>query len=156
MKRAKKLAAWSSTFALVLGITLPQTSVAQRGALRVAVGELGGEPEHARSLDRAIHDALGSQADLQVTETRRAHLVLRGSIVRWDARSVRGEHEVHCEVSLIVSEARGGAIRAMLRGRAGARGGGDLEHVSQDALRAAVRGALRPLSTQGTALARAS
>ncbi len=67
---------------------------------------------------------------------------------------VEGSLEVRCEVSLVVTEARGGSIRAMLRGRGGARGSGDAARLSNDALRAAVRGALRPLATQGEQLAR--
>ena len=62
--------------------------------------------------------------------------------------------EVRCEVSLVVADARGGAVRAMLRGRAGARGGTDAARLQGNALRAAVRGALRPLAQHGHALAR--
>ncbi len=53
--------------------------------------------------------------------------------------------EVDCEVSLILADARGGSVRVMLSGRAGARGGADGDGVERAAVGAAVRGALRPL-----------
>ncbi|CAG0975346.1 hypothetical protein ARNL5_02022 [Anaerolineae bacterium] len=122
-------------------------SAAQRGRLRVAVGETGSSVTESGpgALSQALLHELESRGDVQLAARGRAELVGGGSIVRLDRVTHGGEVEVRCEVSLIVSEARGGAIRAMLRGRAGARGGGDAERLSQSALAAAVRGALRPL-----------
>ncbi|MCZ7685422.1 MAG: hypothetical protein M5U28_44260 [Sandaracinaceae bacterium] len=157
MARAKRLAARSVVIALAAAaMCVPSASGAQRGPLRVAIGEVGssGGPDAARALTRAIAEALEQQPAIDVAPARRAQLVVRGSISRWEQRAVSGGLEVRCEVSLVVTEARGGSIRAMLRGRGGARGGGDAARLSSDALRAAVRGALRPLATQGPALAR--
>jgi hypothetical protein len=135
------------------------TTEAQRGgSLRVAIGEVGasdGDPGTVRAFSQVLSETLAAQPLVDVTPAQRAQIVLRGSVVRWDRRPVEDGLEVRCEVSLVVADARGGSIRAMLTGRGGARGAGDPARLSADALRAAVRGALRPLASQGTALARA-
>jgi hypothetical protein len=163
MARAIKLAARplvAVALALV-AVCVPRAIEAQRGsagrAVRIAVGEIAardGGPRAAQALSRALVEALEAQPSIHVAPPPRADLVVRGSLVRLDRHAVEGGVEVRCEVSLIVAEARGGSIRAMLRGRGGARGGGDPARLSNAALRAAVRGALRPLSTQSAALAR--
>ena len=94
---------------------------------------------------------IGRLPSLRLAETSRARYVLRGSVTRLDRRASGDEVQVRCEVSLIVSEARGGSIRMMLQGRAGARGD-DGDSLERAALEAAVRGALRPLSTSLDAL----
>lgn len=128
-------------------------SAQRRRPVRVALGELGGD--RAEAFDAALREALSRTPEVRLTEPRRAQLVLRGSVQHLERRIVDGQVEVRCEVSVIVADARGGAIRAMLQGRAGARGDGETAALSRDALRAAVRGALRPLGTTGHALARA-
>ncbi|MEC7524922.1 MAG: hypothetical protein VYE22_33890 [Myxococcota bacterium] len=128
-------------------------SSAQRDrAVRVAVGETGGAQRQA--LAGAISEALDRAPDVRLAPAGRADLVVRGSIVRLERTRVAEGLEVRCEVSLVVADARGGAVRAMLRGRAGARGGTDVARLQGNALRAAVRGALRPLAQHGHALAR--
>ena len=128
---------------------------AQRAPVRVAVGEIeAARPALADELSGALEDALREHDDVRLTTTRGAELVLRGSLVSVERRRVDRQLEVRCEISLIVADARGGAIRAMLRGRAGARGG-DPRRLYENALRAAVRGALRRLATHGRSLARA-
>lgn len=141
--------------AIALAITAWCVPLSAQDVVRVAVGELRAEgAAQSDAFSRAIGDALGSHPELEVSSARRADLVVRGSIVRWERRNVGGALEVRCEVSIIVSDA-GGSIRAMLRGRGGARGGSE-DRLSEDALRAAVRGALRPLASQGQRLARLS
>jgi hypothetical protein len=158
MPRARELAA-RSAFAVALAwmvVCAPDVS-AQRSALRIAVGEVGasdGDRAAARALSRELALAIEQQPDADLAPRRRAELVLRGSVVRMTSERVAGGLEVRCEVSVIVTDG-GGSIRAMLRGRGGARGGGDPAQLSSDALRAAVRGALRPLATQGARLASA-
>ena len=156
MRRAKWLAGRPMWVALAMTICcVPLASHAQRAPVRVAVGEVGdsGGAGTALALSSAIGQALEENPEVRLTTTPRAQLVVRGSVVRLERRQVDGELEVSCEVSLIIADARGGSIRAMLRGRAGARGGRDAERLSDNALRAAVRGALRPLGSQGHALA---
>lgn len=157
MLRADELAA-RSAMAVVLAMTLwcapramaqPSTSVAV-GA--VAASEGGAAA--ARELSRALAEVIEAQPDVRLAPRGRADLVLRGSIVRMERARVDGEVEVRCEISVVVTDG-GGAIRAMLRGRGGARGDGDPARLSRDALRAAVRGALRPLAAQHAHIARA-
>jgi hypothetical protein len=137
-------------------LCVPPATQAQRAPVRVALGEIGaadGAPGAAAALGEALERELRGRDDVQLTGPRRAQLVLRGSVTRLDRRRVGPQLEVRCEVSVIVADARGGSIRAMLRGRAGARGA-DAARLSENAMRAAVRGALRPLATHGRSLAR--
>jgi len=124
-------------------------------AISVALGELGslsGDEGQRDALRDALSAELGRMRELQVEPAARARFVLRGSIVRLDREQAGEGERVRCEVSLIVAERRGGAVRMMLTGRAAAEGGpnrGDLEGA---VLQAAVRGALRPLRTPPSAL----
>lgn len=150
MPRVDVLAA-STACAVALAMTLwcAPNATAQPGATRIAVGAVAaneGGTTAARALSRALAEALEAQPHVDVTPRRRAELVLRGSVLRLERTRVGSGLEVRCEVSVVVTDG-GGSIRAMLRGRGGARGGGDPARLSSDALRAAVRGALRPLST---------
>lgn len=118
----------------------------------IAVGEMAataGGPRAATALESAIETELASRHDLRLApDARRARYVVRGSVVQLERRQVSDGLEVRCEVSLIVADARGGSVRAMLSGRAGARGVDDADRLARAALEAAVRGALRPLGTQ--------
>jgi hypothetical protein len=160
MARAGKLAARPAVAVAlaVAALCVAVVTEAQRSpSLRVAIGEVAtndGDPGTVQAFSQALSEALAAQPAVALTPTRRAQVVLRGSVVRWDRRNVEGGLEVRCEVSLVVADARGGSIRAMLSGRGGARGAGDPARLSANALRAAVRGALRPLATRGPALAR--
>lgn len=115
----------------------------------IAVGEMAtqaGDQLSADALGDALSRALSGRDDVRLAvDAARARYVLRGSIVRLTQRDLQDGLEVRCEVSLVVSDARGGAIRALLSGRAGARGTNDVARLSQAALEGAVRGALRPL-----------
>ncbi|MFK7984469.1 MAG: hypothetical protein AB8I08_00430 [Sandaracinaceae bacterium] len=126
---------------------------ARRAPVNVAIGELSGArvPE---AFSRAVGEALEAHPEVRLTAPGGADLVVRGSIVSMRRSRIAGDTEIRCEVSMIVADARGGAIRAMLHGRGGARGDGAIDRLSQDALRAAVRGALRPLGQQSRTLAR--
>lgn len=152
MPRATKLAARSCAIVLALVLCgVGAAADAQGRSLRVAVGAVGSE-----GLSDALTEAIETHPGVDLAPVPRAEVVLRGSIVRWERHRVANQTEVRCEVSVIVADARGGSIRAMLRGRGGARGGGSAERLSHDALRAAVRGALRPLGGSSRArLARA-
>jgi len=149
MPGAKRLAAWLLWAALAAGQTCaPATAFATPDA-SVAVGSTGsrtGDASDAAALRTALRRELDALGSVRVAASeRRAQYVLRGSVTRLDARDVGRETEVRCEVSLIVAEARGGSIRLLLSGRAGARGAGDARRLEAEALGAAVRGALRPL-----------
>lgn len=118
----------------------------------IAVGETASEvggPAVATALSTSIERAISSRRDVRLShDQRRARWVVRGSVVSLDRREVEDGLEVRCAVSLIVTDGRGGSVRAMLEGRAGARGVDDPDRLAQAALDAAVRGALRPLGTQ--------
>jgi hypothetical protein len=119
----------------------------------IAIGEVAGTPSGgARTrevLANVLANQLASRDDVRLAnDHRRARYVLRGSLVQLDQREVADGIEVRCEVSLVVSDARGGAIRALLTGRAGARGIDDPNRLAHAAIEAAVRGALRPLGAQ--------
>ncbi len=113
----------------------------------VAIGEIGsrvGGPASGRALRAALSEEITSLGGIRLSRSEGARYVLRGAITRLERRRVDRGLEVQGEVSLILADASGN-VQAMLSGRAGARGGGDAEHVEQAAMHAAVRGALRPL-----------
>lgn len=157
MLRARTLATWLLTatvaFLQTCAPALPVFAESPRTSI-VAVGETAAQTSSPGDAD-ALHDALvreiGRLPSLRLAETSRARYVLRGSITRLDRAATGAEVQVRCEVSLIVSEARGGSIRMMLSGRAGARGA-DAASLERAALEAAVHGALRPLSSSLGAL----
>lgn len=158
MPRAMKLAARATTLGAGLAMALTciaawPTRADSGPPVRVALGELEGAAAGDAAFSDALRGALRGTPDVRITDRGHAQLVLRGSVVALERREVEGSLEIRCEVSVIVADARGGSIRAMLRGRAGARGA-DEDTLSRDALRAAARSALRPLASSGRALAR--
>jgi len=118
----------------------PAYGQAGRGHLPVAIGDIS-----SPTLRRALSEEIENLGGLRLTSSERARFVVEGSFTRLERRTVEHGLEVDCEVSLILTDARGGAIRMMLSGRAGARGGLVGDAVEQAAIEAAVRGALRPL-----------
>nr|MDQ3034698.1 hypothetical protein [Myxococcota bacterium] len=85
----------------------------------IAVGETAaqvGGPELAGALSSSIERAISGRRDVRLShDERRARWVVRGSVVQLDRRELADGIEVRCEVSLIVSDARGGSVRAMLQ-----------------------------------------
>jgi len=113
----------------------------------VSVGPTG-SAVRSREAGRALRDALSEELDVlggvRLIRRGSARYVVHGSVTRLERHDVPGGVEVQAEVSLILADASGGAVRAMLQGRAGARGG-NLRRLEEVAVQAAVRGALRPL-----------
>jgi hypothetical protein len=147
------MGACALAFALVCGA---RPSAAQRfRTLAVAVGETAALVEAtalAPELRAALADELAHHPELRLSPMGSANLVVRGSITRLE-RSRAGDHgQVRCEVSLIVAERRGGAVRAMVSGRASGQGTLGVA-LDRAVIHAAVRGALRPL---GRSLGQAS
>lgn len=123
--------------------------LAQAGPSRLAVaigdtGALVGGAPAAEALSEALEAALEDRADLRVADARHARFVVTASVTELTERDSGAEREVRCAVSVVVAD-RGGSVRAMLAGRAGARGEDDTDVLAERALFAAVRGALRPL-----------
>lgn len=128
----------------VLGaLGLHASSAAATSTLRVAIGTLSTEATGDAALEGplrlALEQALDALPTVDRTAPNRAQVVVQGSLVRLE-RTPRG---VRAEVSLLVSERRGGAVRMLLTGRAEARGGSDPVPAS---ITAAVRSAMRPLA----------
>jgi hypothetical protein len=128
----------------------PPLAAGQRGAARlpVSVGDtgavVGGSPV-ADALEVALHDAIAARPDLRDESLpRRARYVVTGSVTELHTEATSGGHEVRIAVSIVVAD-RGGSVRAMLAGRAGASGGDDPSRLTESAMRAAVRSAMRPL-----------
>lgn len=118
--------------------------------VRVAVASTDRE-----ALSAVLRDEVERAPDLTLVEDAAgADLVLRGSVTRMEHAERHDSHEVRCEVSLIVAEAEIGAIRATLRGRAGAASRARHARLERDAMRGAVRGALRPLGSVADSLMR--
>ncbi|HJL03526.1 MAG TPA: hypothetical protein RMH85_13075 [Polyangiaceae bacterium LLY-WYZ-15_(1-7)] len=128
---------------------------AQRDAAATAVA-IGATSAPERALRGALRQALAQELPsvrgVRLEETRRARYVLRGAVTRMDVRHDDDHTAIDCEVSLIVAERRRGTVRMMLSGRASARGD-QVERLRESVVRAAVRGALRPLG-QAVATAR--
>ncbi len=146
------------TFALVVPsvvavVVMGQLALASaQRTTGVAIEDTGaavGGAHAAEALDGALHEALGTQPGLRLVEGRgTARYRITGSIVEWDSREVVDGHEFRCAVSIVVADQHG-AVRAMLSGRAAARGEGDMGALSERALLAATRSALRPLADGG-------
>jgi hypothetical protein len=150
-----RLFARGRTFALVVPSVVFLVAVghlalasAQRtaGVVIEDTGAAVGGATAAAALDGALHEALNAQPGLRLEgRAERARYVITGSIVEWSDREVVDGHEFRCGVSIVVADSHG-AVRAMLSGRAAARGEGDLGSLSSRALLAATRSALRPLA----------
>ncbi len=147
--RATTLALAVLAFVSAGALTVEMVS-AQR-ATAVSIGDSGavvGGPTAAAAMDDALHAALASHPGVRVEgQVDRARYVVSASLVEWSNREVHDGHEIRCGVSIVVTDSRG-AVRAMLSGRAGARGGGDPDQIAQRALLAATRSALRPLGVE--------
>lgn len=114
----------------------------------IAIGETAAPGELVETqLREALSVELDAVRGVRVTPTPRAQYVLRGSVTRLEVRGEAERRQIECEVSLVVADRRGGAVRMMLSGRAVARGP-EVERLGPQVVRAAVRGALRPLGTQ--------
>lgn len=120
-------------------------AVAQ-GSIHIAEAQRG--PSLAVEAQGELRDALtrelGALGNVHVTEQRRrARYVVHGNVTQLDVVDDGGRSRIDCEVSLLVAD-REGNVRAMLRGRASG-SGVRVAPLTESVLRAAVRGALRPL-----------
>ncbi len=112
--------------------------------LDVAVGATAaraGDATTGDALHAALVAAIEERPDLRLVDSRRADVVLRGSVTRLAAPNP--EDGVSCEVQIVVAD-RQGNVRAMLNGRARARGR-DADRLRRSVIRGAARGAIRPL-----------
>lgn len=139
-----------SLVVLLCSVCFVGSAQGQRGPARLAVsvGDTGvhaGGASVAEALEEALHAAIAARPDLREERSPgRARYVVTGSVTELDTHATDAGHEVRIAVSIIVAD-RGGSVRAMLAGRAGARGDLAPDRLTADALRAAVRSAMRPL-----------
>lgn len=135
----------SAFVCLVISVQVLAQSAPTR--LPIAIGDtgavVGGAPA-AAALEEALEAALEDREDLRVSDASHARFVVTASVTELSERDSGAEREVRCAVSVVVAD-RGGSVRAMLAGRAGARGEDEAGVLAERALLAAVRGALRPL-----------
>lgn len=112
-----------------------------------AAADAGASPR--RELETALRAVVSDDPRLRLVESRSgARYLITGSIVELTDHVVSSdEREVRCRVSLVVAEARSGAIRAMLEGRSGVRGAPEDRSMRERALRGALRGAIRSMTT---------
>jgi hypothetical protein len=130
---------------VVLGHMALASAQRTTGVVIEGSGAVVGGADAAAALDGALHEALGEHPDVRIEgHPARARYRITGSIVEWTTRDVIDGHEFRCAVSIVVADAHG-SVRAMLSGRAAARGEGDVTQLSERALLAATRSALRPL-----------
>ena len=137
---------------VLASLTLASATDASPTGPRVVVGDTGGSAQTRQLLRRLLAQEIDRSLP-GVPRSSPAQFELTGAaqLVRVpDATGV----VLNCEVSLLLVEKPGGAVRALLRGRAhlnrdhkrSVEAGGDEADV-EEALRIAVRGALRPLRT---------
>ncbi len=98
------------------------------------------------ALTQSMQTTVGESPMLRVVPRDEADVVLYASIAALSDQRKHNEREVDCRVSVIVTEASGGAIRMTLSGRAVARGMSRSDGLTRAAMGAAVRSALSPLA----------
>lgn len=115
----------------------------------IALGHFAplGERSADGDLEGAIRTALASHPSVTLSADRsHARFLVTGSVVELSHHVLTPqEREVRCRVSVVVADARGGAVRAMLEGRAGVRGGGSEASMRRSAVAGAVASALRSI-----------
>jgi len=89
--------------------------------------------------------ALGNQGEVVMLPRQRANFVVDASLLRIQRKSVAEGLEVRADITLIVSDARSGAMKAVLSGRGGVRTPSDTGEAAETAVAAAIRSAVRPL-----------
>lgn len=97
-----------------------------------------------RDLKGDLRSAVQREVDaLQFGKTR-ARYVLSASLIKLDTSTEGGKTRSTARVSVVLKDAKGGAVRAILGGRATAEDG-PAASVEQSALEAAVQGAVKPV-----------
>jgi len=140
-------AVWGALVCVSVCSVFVEAQATGDSAPAIAIGETAvaaGDSQLSAALSAAMASELERRSDVRLARGRRdARYVMRGSVVQLEERNVSDGLEVRCAVSIVVADAHGGSVRALLFGRAGARGVDDRERLTRAALYAAVRGALR-------------
>ncbi len=156
MRKSWRVVVSSSVLVAAFAVTASldaQSRPRGRGETRaaIAVGDAGaraGGPTASSELELALRSALATHPSVTLSPDRtHARFVVTGSVVELSQHPLaEGEREIRCRVSLVVADAHGGAVRAMLEGRAGVRGGGTEDAMRRSAVRGAVTSALRSIA----------
>jgi hypothetical protein len=146
-KRKARSRARTQSFhlAAVLMAGLAGPSVVRAAEPPVAIGEVGTRVSRGDvDLRAVVRSALEREMKTIVLETRGKRYVLSASLVRLDAGKQPGADRIEGTVSVVVREAKSGAIRAILEGKSRAEGqpGSSLDVA---VVEAAVRAALAAL-----------
>lgn len=134
--------------AALMALLLATPEAAAKPRIGVAVEALannGTEASVLRALSQSMQTTVDENPRLHVVPRNEADLVLYASITGLSDQPMHDEREVDCRVSVIVTDASGGAIRMTLSGRAIARGMSRSNGLTITAMTAAVRRALSPL-----------
>lgn len=108
----------------------------------VAMGAFKVDTHLGPTLRDAVRAQLVELPDVRHASASKAHYVVNASVIRLTTKHLVEKQQVGCEVSVVVADGEG-TVKLMLSGRSVATGTGDaLKH---SAVRAAVRGAMRPL-----------
>jgi hypothetical protein len=134
----------------------PGQAAAKRARVpTVAVADIAahdGNGFAAEALRLVIDEALREVGGIRVTTQQRATYIVRGSITELKQSHEGGDRRIDCQVSIVVSDAQGGAMRLLLAGRGAARGKMKVGPLARQALTAAVRSALKPMGNSLVAL----
>src|SRR5689334_13684970 len=118
MDARKTLAGWLCGAGLAIVQTCaPAVPVLADDSPVVAVGDTAAPAGDAHTAG-ALHDALARElaqgGSMRLARTAHdARWVVRGSVTQLEHSRTAGDVEVSCAVSLVVSDARGGNVRAM-------------------------------------------
>lgn len=143
MHRASHRGAPVIALALIWAATTP--AHAQRSVTRVHVADIRGDEGEAEELRRLLREETERVATVRIVARARARYVVRGAIVSCERRRVERQHEVRCEVAWVVSDRRSENMQAVVRSSGTVRGS-SRAWVEAEALRAAARGIVVPLS----------
>jgi hypothetical protein len=124
-----------SLFALIA-----PTKAADAGSKHLSLGEIAILPSGATNMTPALRSAL--VAEMGDLDLRGSHkdAILSVSLVKLDSERERGVASTTCVISATLRSRDGGVLFAVLEGRARAQGSSD--HLSENAVRGAVHGAL--------------
>ncbi len=124
-----------SLFALIA-----PTKAADAGSKHLSLGEIAILPVSAANMTPALRRAL--VAEMGDLDLRGSHkdAILSVSLVKLDSERDRGVASTTCVISATLRSRDGGVLFAVLEGRARAQGASD--HLSENAVRGAVHGAL--------------
>ena len=152
-ERSRHPAARLGLVAALLVVLSPEVASPQRGST-IEVGDVSAPAPNAgpaaiRELRRALE---GAALTMGRGRQSRGALVLAGAVTRLEQERRGGRLRVRCEISVVVSEARGGQVRALLTGRAMTEGGlprtaAELDGLERGVVSSAAQSALQRLES---------